>query len=153
VRAMPLTGHNGQISPPSSSGPPPTHQMNELNTPLNPAGPAPMSAPLLNTAPPMNPQQPLTVSAQLPTPAPPPTAGPMADLSLDIDMMPDMFSNGGGDFEFGPDSQSDMHLWFDPSAVVDDMGSMTMPRFDPVRRSNPWFDPIVVHDGPSLDTT
>jgi hypothetical protein len=27
------------------------------------------------------------------------------------------------------------------------------PRFNPIRIMNPWFDPIVEHDGPSLDTT
>jgi len=156
VRAMPMTGRSGGIAPPSGSGPPPTHQINELNTPLNPAGSALMPAPLLNNAPPMNPQRLPTASAPLPTPTSPvPTAGPapLADLSFD---MGDMFGNIGGDFDFGPDSLSDMHLWFNPSAVDDDMGPMmgkAKPRFDPIRRLNPWFDPIVVHDGPSLDTT
>ena len=79
----------------------------------------------------------------------------MADLSFDMD---DMFGNIDGDFDFGPDSLSDMHLWFDPVAV-EDSAAVNMkkqkqkPRFNSVRKSNPWFDPIVVHDGPSLDTT
>jgi hypothetical protein len=111
----------------------------ELIMPQNPSG---------STSTPMNPQQSLTASTPLPTLAPtPPVAGlgPMVDLSLDIDDI------------FGPDFPNDMHLWFDPTAFYEncpmpDLGETT-PRFDPVRKNNPWFDPIVVHAGPSLDTT
>jgi hypothetical protein len=155
MRGVPMTGGLAPPSQaPSLSGGSSTHQTSQLNTPLNQAGSASMPTPLLNSVPPMNPQPPPMASAPLPTPAlPSPTAVPMADLSFD---MGDMFGNGGGDFDFGPDSLGDMHLWFDPTAVQDgaavDMKKQK-PRFNSVRKSNPWFDPIVVHDGPSLDTT
>jgi hypothetical protein len=72
----------------------------------------------------------------------------MADLLVDMDAM---FG-----IDFGPDALSDIHLWFDLTAVQDGAAidrKKKMPRFNPVCKSNPWFDPIVVHDGPSLDTT
>jgi hypothetical protein len=107
-------GQQGMNGPPKPGG---KEGEGDLNTPLNPAGSASTPTPLLNTAQQMNPQRPQTASAPMPTPAhPPPTAGPMADLSFD---MGDMFGNGGGDFDFGPDSLGDMHLWFDPTAVQD----------------------------------
>jgi hypothetical protein len=106
-------GQQGMNGPPKPGG---KEGEGDHNTPHNQAGSASTPTPLLNTAPPMNPQRPPTATAPLPTPAPQPTTGPMADLSFD---MGDMFGNGGGDFDFGPDSLSDMHLWFDPSAVQD----------------------------------
>jgi hypothetical protein len=54
-----------------------------------------------------------SASARLSMPAPaPPASGPgsMRDLSFD---MTDIFGSTGGDFDFN----SDMELWFDPSAI------------------------------------
>jgi hypothetical protein len=115
-----------------------------------------MPTPLLNTAPPMNPQPPPITSVPSPTPTPPPPPGPepIIDLSLDMD---EISSNGDGESDFDPDLLDDLELWFDPTDVDDDDSFLDMvitkPRFDPVRKSNFWLDPIVMHDGPSLDTT
>lgn len=158
VQGIPMIGAPGPSQAPSGSGAPPTHQMSQLNIPLNPAGSASMSTPLLNSAPLSNPQPPPpTASAPLPTPTPPPPAAgpePITDLLLD---MSEMSSNGDADSDFDPDILDDLELWFDPTDVDDDDSFLDMvitkPRFDPIRKSDPWLDPIVMHDGPSLDTT
>ena len=118
---QPPKGMGGSMPPPGQPGMsgPKKEGEGELNAPLNPAGSAPTTGPLHNSAP-MNSQRPPTAPTPLPKPAPPPPGpGSMGDLSFD---MTDMFGNTGGDFDFGTGPLTDMELWFDPSAVHD--GSM-----------------------------
>jgi hypothetical protein len=115
---MPPPGQPGMSGPPKPGG---KEGEGELNAPMNPAASAPTSGPHHNSAPPMNPQRPPTSNAPMPTPAPPPPGpgpGTMGDLSFD---MTDMFGSNGGDFDFGPSSLDNMDLWFESTAVHDDL--------------------------------
>lgn len=109
-------GMGGPMLPPGQAnmnGPPKQGIKEESD--INSGGPAPTPGSLLNNGPPMNPQRPPTASAPVPVPAPPAQAVSMPDLAFD---MTEMFTNGGGDFDFNS-SLGDMELWFDTASVQD----------------------------------
>lgn len=114
-QSQPPKGMGGPMLPPGQAGMngPPKQGIKEEGD-MNPGGSAPTPGSLLNNAPSMNPQRPPTASAPVPQP-PPPAPVSMSDLPFD---MSEMFTNGGGDFDF-PGSLGDMELWFDPSSVQD----------------------------------
>lgn len=103
-------GMGGPMLPPGPVGMngPPKQGGKEGEGDMNSGGPAPTPGSLLNNAP----QRPPTASAP-----PPPPSAPVSMPDLPFDMS-EMFTNGGGDFDF-PGSLGDMELWFDPSSVQD----------------------------------
>ena len=114
-QSQPPKGMGGPMLPPGQAGMngPPKQGIKEESD-MNPGGSTLTPGAPLNNPPQMNPQRPPTASAP-PVPAPPTQAVSMPDLPFD---MTEMFTNGGGDFDF-PGSLGDMELWFDTASVQD----------------------------------
>lgn len=114
--SQPPKGMGGPMLPPGQAGMNGPLKKEESDMPpLSSGASAPTPGALLNNGPPMNPQRPPTASAPAPAPSQPAPAVSMADLPFD---MSEMFTNGGGDFDFHG-SLGDMELWFDPASVQD----------------------------------
>jgi hypothetical protein len=85
----------------------------ELNAPLNPAGSAPITGPLHNSAPPMNSQRqpttPPTSAPAEPSPGPGPMGDPSFDMTTCLAALPDLDS--------GPSSSTLEELWYKSTVV------------------------------------